>query len=168
MSTVIEKRVARVLDELNYDFTDFSIEAFAQFIGKRLGREILFIPLRMPPARFGAWIRDKDEPLEFIFYQQGLTSVHTIHILLHELGHLILGHPTAELGAADIKQILLGACQLPALSAQRFRKGLQQEEEAELMATLICEKVVKSRKITPDSSIEEGAEYLRAVLEAHG
>ena len=135
MGAEIENRVKGTLDDLNYDFTSFSIEAFANFIGQRLNREILFIPMKMPPARFGAWIRDKDDPCEFIFYQQGLTFVHTIHILLHELAHLILSHPTAELSTSDIEQILCGDRKLPALSAQRFSEKSQHEEEAELMAT---------------------------------
>lgn len=44
------------------------------------------------PGPFGVWfgLRDRD----LICYQQGTTAWHQEHIILHELGHVLSGHPS--------------------------------------------------------------------------
>src|SRR5512145_3018276 len=91
-------RAEDILTQINFDFHHFTISGFIEWVSQAKQREILTIPWKkMPPGMFGAWLSDADEPKEYIFFREDTPKIHQIHIQLHELAHLLCGHPTARI-----------------------------------------------------------------------
>ena len=61
-----------VLQELDFDFTEFTMDRFIAWIQEHTGREIRFVPWEMPPGLFGVWMSDADEPVEHIFIDNAI------------------------------------------------------------------------------------------------
>jgi len=93
----VKAHLINILDELGYDFSKFTIDGFAEWIAAWRGRPIEMVRIPLPPDMFGAWI--KSERTDYIFYDDGPFRVHSIHILLHELSHVLLNHKTIHVDA---------------------------------------------------------------------
>jgi hypothetical protein len=150
----------KILTGLRYDFRGFTIDQFVKWVGDTKGRQIHRIPWDMPAAMFGAWLSDEDEPREYIFYRREVPPVHQIHIQLHELAHLLLGHPTLRINRERIAASLRGQRTLPfaeyALHRSTTRSDV--EAEAETLASLIQEQVIRHSRLeqlTRDVSSDE-------------
>ncbi|MFJ5222559.1 hypothetical protein [Streptomyces sp. NPDC088400] len=65
------------------------VEELCRALGKRRGRPIDLRPVALEkPGPSGVWV---DFPqMDVIFYQQETTRLHQDHIILHEVGHLIV------------------------------------------------------------------------------
>jgi hypothetical protein len=48
------QRVKALLDELDYDFSSFTLEGFADWLAQRRRRQIVFVPKSMPASISGA------------------------------------------------------------------------------------------------------------------
>ncbi len=48
----LKTRMRELLNEIDYDFTDFTIEGFARWLEARRGRKIVFLPWTMPSPGF--------------------------------------------------------------------------------------------------------------------
>ena len=131
----------KVLGELQYDFRTFTIGDFISYISQTRQREIITIPWRMPPALFGAWLSDADEPKEYIFYRENVPVIHQIHIQLHELSHLLLGHPTLQINKTTIAKVLEGEALLPFADLPRLRSP--QKDDLELQAETLAGQIQK-------------------------
>lgn len=123
------------------------VRVLTQRLAATRGRKIQLLEYPLPvPGPFGMWYGLSDR--DVIWYQQGTAAWHQEHIILHELGHLLAGHPsdaevddemTAEIAAnppAGIDPRELGG------GASRRRRTCyddQREREAELTATTIQE-----------------------------
>ena len=144
-------RAEKVLGELQYDFRNFTIHDFVSFVSQLKRREIITIPWRMPPTLFGAWMSDEEESKEYIFYRDNVPTIHQIHIQLHELSHLLLGHPTLQINRKVIAQVLEGEAALPFADLPRLRSPQKDDFEiqAEALANLIQKKVIR------DSSLDQ-------------
>lgn len=140
------KKVATIFDEIvaAYDFADFSIEDFANWIAQSRKRPIEFWPLTGTAGRkenmmgFWAVICDTD----VIVYLQNTLPVHQLHIQLHELSHILCGHTTAEFDEWD--QLLLQP------EGVRMRKEYsgrspREEKEAEGLACLLFHEIQRHR-----------------------
>ncbi len=146
----IETRMKTVLDTLDFDFSRFTMDGFVAWIQARRGREIRFIPWNTPPGMFGAWISDADEPIEHVFIDKNVSPLHKVHIQLHELGHIICGHPTIRLSKVEMREMLLKATQVPTvLNEILFRASAEKEleQEAEMLAALIQHQVIGHERI---------------------
>ncbi|MER7406717.1 hypothetical protein ABT373_30670 [Streptomyces sp. NPDC000070] len=77
----------------------------------------------------GMWVATAQA--DYVLYEEQTSPMHQRHIILHEIGHMVCGHPSA----AGI--------------ALRMRYSDRQEQEAELMASLIMETAARS---SPPSS----------------
>lgn len=139
----------KVLAELHYDFRSFTIGDFVSHIGQARQREIITIPWRMPPALFGAWMSDADESKEYIFYRDNVPAIHQIHIQLHELSHLLLGHPTLQINRTLIAKVLEGEALLPFVGLPRLRSPQKDDLEiqAETLASLIQKQVIQNASL---------------------
>ena len=158
------------LDRLDYDFGHFTLEGFVRWLEEQRGRKILFIPWSLGAGISGAWISDADEPFEYVFYDAAAVGLHQAHIKLHELAHMICGHPTLRLGYREIKALLQGrlsesACLDPVLL--RSTHSTEMGMEAETLAALIQERALRFsalEELTAGvSSDEDIAEYMRAM-----
>jgi hypothetical protein len=137
-------KAASILRGLRFDFNAFTIDRFVGHIEGIRQRRIHRIPLKMPAAMFGAWISDGDDPEEWIFYRDDVPPIHQIHIQLHELAHLLLGHPTLTLTKEEMIAMVRGD-QGPAFSelvSLRSNATSSVEVEAETLASMIQEQVI--------------------------
>ena len=157
------------LKSLQYDFRSFTIDDFIAWIEKDRGRRILMIPWKMPASQFGAWMTDGEQPTEYIFYRNDVPKIHQVHIQLHELAHLLLGHPTLEITSNMLGKSWKGTEELPFPSLTRLRSDekSQIEAEAELLAGMIQEQVIRQselrRLLEGGSSNSDVAEYLQGL-----
>ena len=146
----IEARMKAVLGKLDFDFSRFTMDEFVAWIEARRGREISFIPWDMPPGMFGVWMSDADDPVEHVFIDKNAPSLHKVHIQLHELSHIICGHPTARLTKIEMQNLLLQAMQNPTVLNEvllRAPAKKELEQEAEMLAALIQYRVIEHERI---------------------
>jgi len=136
----VRHKCLSILDELNYDFTNFDINGFTNKIEFYLNRKIFFLELGIGKRDIlGAWITDFSEPHEYIMTRKDLLPpAYHLHIQCHELGHLLLQHDTLATSLNEIRNN-------PALIKQRLLKNenlrtVEQEVEAETMAYMILTK----------------------------
>lgn len=139
----------KTLEELNFDFTNFTIARFLHAIGEKKCREMIAIPWKMPPTMFGAWISDGDGPREYIFYRNDVLEAHQVHIQLHELSHFLLGHPTLKITRELIAEIVSGKTPLlfAGLPQLRSPRDDSVEIEAETLTNLIQQQIIRSSSI---------------------
>lgn len=129
-----------ILSGLEYDFAHFTIDGFTDCVAERLGRPIRSVPMLMPPGLFGAWI--KGPKAEYILYESPPPFVHSVHIRLHEMSHILLGHRTLEINAQGLACLSSDGAKAAAQSmirgAYRSSYGDKGEEcEAEELSYLI-------------------------------
>ena len=159
----------KALKELQYDFKAFSIRGLISHISEMKGREIITIPWVMPATVFGAWLSDDEEPEEYIFYRDNIPVIHQVHIQLHELSHLLLGHPTLRINRKKIAEVFEKKGSLPFTDLIRLRspKQAECEAQAEVLATLIQERVIQNSNmdqlLNDLSSEEKLANFLKTM-----
>ena len=161
-----EQIAAKRLRALGYNFRDFSIDDFVAWVEKSIERKIFFFPWEMPPGLFGAWLSDGEQPTEYIFYRSNAESLHQIHIQLHEVAHILLGHPTLKITKETLGQSWFGKTDLPFqdLILLRSEKITDYEIEAETLTNMIQEQVflhAEIRRLTDGVSFNSDiAKYL--------
>lgn len=120
-------------------------------------RPIVLVPLPMPASYpCGMWVAAEVEDL--IFYDTNTTSAHQEHIIMHELGHIICGHHGVGVPDDTNSKLLF-----PNLDPDIVRDMLMrttyddvQEQEAEIVAHLLAERVDHSlRPADQESATEE-------------
>ncbi len=137
----------KIIKELNFDFSTFTMHRFLCAVEEQKGREMITVPWNMPPTMFGAWISDGDEPREYIFYRNDVLMAHQLHIQLHELSHFLFGHPTLKVNRTMIADVVAGKTVLPFAELPQLRsynKSASFEVEAETLANLIQERVIQN------------------------
>jgi len=102
--------------------------------------------------------RDSDD---IILYDASSSGYHSEHIIMHELGHLLLSHdqdPAAHPIATDAIEELLDGFEPSAIRKVLGRVGYdsRQEADAELFASLVMS---ESRSLRPTSRLR--ATFLR-------
>lgn len=137
-------KAKKILKDLNFDFSTFTMDGFLQAVGQAKGREIIALPWEMPSTLFGAWISDDDQAAEYIFYRYNVPQVHQIHIQLHELSHFLFGHTTFKINREIISKVVAGTASLPFAESPLLRSpaSADLEIEAETLASLIQEQVI--------------------------
>lgn len=157
-SRTLRKYLGEELDEWDYDFSRFEIAEFIAWVEARRGRPIHVVPWRLPPELFGAWI--EDDSTDYIFFEDEPLHVHTVHILLHELCHILLGHRTVH--ARKQLRNLLNESGNPAEAQVMLRTMLrhnatdEQELEAETLSNLIQQRVYRQAGIAALSHAGDG------------
>jgi hypothetical protein len=137
-------KAQKILKELGFDFTTFTLDMFLHTVGERRGREIITIPWDMPPTFFGAWISDAEEAREYIFYRKQVSQIHQVHIQLHEVSHFLLRHPTLQINRKMISEAINGTASMPfgGVTQLRSPKFAEVEAEAETLTHLIQKTVI--------------------------
>jgi hypothetical protein len=135
---LLRYNVKRKLHQLKFDFSQFTMESFVRCVETVRGRDIVFVPTAFPAGYYGAWITAKDEPVEYVCYDQDLPQLHQAHVKLHELAHIICGHETLALSNCEMKKLLDSGGDLSAILCRSNElKSDRVEREAELMAAMI-------------------------------
>jgi hypothetical protein len=130
------------------------IAKLVEHLGARRNRPIVLMPIAMqgaePNSPYGIWIATAD--VDIIGYEANTSQHHQEHIIAHELGHMILCH--RGLAQADTNTMRL---LFPDLSPDLIRELLQrttyldaQEEEAEIMGSLLMANLVNGDARSPD------------------
>lgn len=131
----------------------FDLDEFCRQVETQRGRPL---KLRSLPADAlgdfcGLYVETQDADL--IFYPTSSSPMHQAHVIVHELMHLILGH--GERGP-DRRLAVDAASLLPDIDPALLRRALgrsgylsEQEEEAELTASIIIHGWPEPRTVTP-------------------
>jgi hypothetical protein len=128
--------------ELSYPF---DVQQFCRAVERRRGRPIALCPVENRAGPYGAWVAGPTA--DYVFYERQTSPLHQVHIILHELCHLLCGHQPVSVADAALRELLF-----PDLSPASVRGVLQRghgasddDREAELLASLILERVATSQ-----------------------
>jgi hypothetical protein len=133
-------RCAQVINGLNVPHP-FDLEKFRSQLERQRDRPLRLVPIQSEPdSPCGLWVAMAEA--DYIFYDAATSPLHQIHIIVHEIGHLLLDHR----GAAWITDALAGAL-MPDLDPALIRRTLGrtvyteiEEQEAETIATMLLER----------------------------
>lgn len=146
-SRELEKRIRRLLRSLDVQ-PPLSVPDLCTALARHRGRhiELRAFPLRAD-GPLGAWLETPQA--DVIVFQRETTAHHQDHIVLHELGHILADHPGPPGGA-------VWEALLPGLGADAIRRallrcsyGTKEEQEAELVATIVGEWAAILDHVTP-------------------
>jgi hypothetical protein len=149
----IEARMRALLAGIDYDFGQFTLEGFARWLEKRRGRKIIFLPFHFErPDVSGAWLAD--EAHDYVFYEtQDAPPLLQVHSQTHEMAHMLCGHSTVQIDAEGLALLLShfdtggAAGQVLSLRTARPGQGDEEEQEAEMLASLIQEQVLSHSRV---------------------
>jgi hypothetical protein len=119
----------------------FDLDLFRIELQRLRGRAIVFVPVKTTAkSPCGLWVNTLDT--DYVFFESSTSPLHQVHIALHELGHMLMGHRGI---APDSEEFLRKA--MPTLDPAAMKRVLGrtaftqvQEAEAESFATLVGEK----------------------------
>jgi len=120
----------------------FELSGFlARWSVRRAGRPVELLPLdvdQLPAGVCGLWIELSDR--DVVGFPADASRTHRDHIVLHEVGHMLAGHG-GGLGAAGPAALLpdLDPTMVRAVLGRSVYSDLQ-EQEAELIASMILER----------------------------
>ncbi|MCK2245321.1 MULTISPECIES: ImmA/IrrE family metallo-endopeptidase [unclassified Crossiella] len=124
----------------------FEVPLLVEALAARRGRPIELIPLAARPNTPCGVLAATDRA-DYVFYSVDTSPLHQEHILLHELGHLLCGHAGDGELHETVAQLLM-----PNLPVELVRRVLgrtgyaqEQEQEAELVASLIMHRARRAR-----------------------
>jgi hypothetical protein len=131
----------------------FDSGAFLDALAAKRGRRIELVPAPLAKdTPCGVLISTDDA--DYIYYAADTTPLHAEHILLHEVGHLVLDH------RADVFDEAVAGALLPNLSPNLIRRMLcrtiyssDNERQAELFASIVLQRAGRSvprAEVAPD------------------
>ncbi|WP_397560774.1 hypothetical protein [Spongiactinospora sp. 9N601] len=126
--------------------TPFDVRVLCATLAEERGRPIHLLPMTGNPGVQGLWVAT--ETADVIFYEDATTPPHQEHIILHELSHLLCDHyrvtdPAAELARALLPDLDPG---MVVRMLGRTSYTAIEEQEAELLATLIQQRARRPRR----------------------
>jgi hypothetical protein len=156
---VLRRRCEERLRELELP-APFDAATFCDALAERRGRPIVLQSVVARGGPFGFWVPTPNR--DYIFYERETSRWHQEHIVLHEACHMLWGHEPTSITDPDLAQLLV-----PNVAPETVRRMLQrraypeeQEHEAELLATLILERVggigasgVQRRRTEPNDPV---------------
>jgi hypothetical protein len=138
----------------------FDLNAFLDQLEADRGRPIELIPFSTtaPGKLCGIWVGT--DRLDLIYHEEATSLLHQDHIILHEIGHMVCNHTGAALSNTDqVRSLLLTDAVRSQVDTVLGRGAYTEveEQEAELVATLILERAARPAPTTravPTSSPE--------------
>jgi hypothetical protein len=143
----------------------FDIAELCAGMARGRGRPIRLLPMSLPPGGpCGMWIAGERE--DYIIYEATTSRAHREHIIMHEIGHLLCRHPAAprltdeqayavfpHLDPDMVRRVLA-----------RTRYSTDEEQEAEMIASLVLERAERAPTAPP--ATDPRASAILARLEA--
>lgn len=113
------------------------VQGLCEVIEAHMGRRIHLEPWPMARDMAGLWIANKTR--DYIFYAQDATPPHQEHIILHELAHILSGHPQMPIDPQLLQELFFPHLDRDAvhLALSRSCYDDSREREAEVLASLI-------------------------------
>jgi hypothetical protein len=138
----------------------FSAKAFCDQLAARRGRPILLQPIASQAGPWGLWVATSST--DYIFYERETSPLHQEHIILHEACHILCAHHATPIAEAELPRLLFpGLCpETVQRVLQRTTYSTRDEREAELLASLILERVTRTESATPGRSDSQTARLL--------
>lgn len=119
----------------------FDLEGFCGALVTRRGRPLSLRPVTARLGPYGMWAATPTT--DYIFYEEKTSPLHRLHIILHELSHIICEHRPVP-----VDELAIPADLFPNLRSETIRLLLQrtvystdEEREAELLATLLLTRI---------------------------
>lgn len=116
----------------------FTAEELCRRIAAVRNRPLDLLPLptpTVPGTPSGMWLMT--ETRDYIFYDSQTSLPHQEHIILHEIGHMLCGHEKGQLDAHLYRNFDATDPNMFHRAFARIRYTNRQEQEAELVATII-------------------------------
>lgn len=108
-------------------------------------------------------IRVETNTAEVLFFEKGTSPLHQMHILAHEISHIVCDHPgSLSLDGDGTDGLGLDPTLIRRMSG-RTAYTTADEREAEVMATLIRQRIYRDRMMPP-SRPSKGAERWEALF----
>lgn len=133
-----------------------SLDTLVTEVQRRRSRQLTIETAPAPhgSAPSGLWLRSHHR--DRIVVSEGVSETHRCHIILHELGHMLLGH-TTECGtalASSSREALLSHLSDDLINFILHRRTYENtdETEAELFATLVGVKLLRNRSFPMDQT----------------
>jgi IrrE N-terminal-like domain len=123
----------------------FDVRVLISRVAAQRNRPIRLVPMSGGDGGvLGLWVATRSG--DIIFYEQNTTPPHQEHIILHELSHVLCNHYPAQLSTTEHMRILLPDLD-PAMVQRILGRTTYlavEEQEAELMATLIRQRAQRA------------------------
>src|SRR5581483_197463 len=164
---VLRTRCEARLGELQLPIP-FDVQQFCHSIGERRSRPILLHSIDSPAGPCGTWLAAPAS--DHIFYERQTSPLHQEHIILHEISHLLCGHRGGSVSDGELRDLLLPDLRPEMVESVLRRRayGTDDKQEAELLASLILERVARTRSpraAAPDAETASLLHRLHASLE---
>jgi hypothetical protein len=152
----------RCLAELSTLFIPrpFSLEEFRAALEGQRSRPLNLVPTSTAPACTGVWLATAKA--DYIFYERRAAPLLQVHIVGHEVGHMLFGHAGPPATQDDLARLLF-----PHLAPGLVRSMLArsdytraEEQEAEMFASLLLEQIAPD--LLPSAPVAAVAALRRA------
>ncbi|GAA2240620.1 MULTISPECIES: hypothetical protein [Kitasatospora] len=135
----LRKRCVDVVAQIEFP-SPFSINTLVDSVERRRGRQISLVPMPLavrPESPCGLWVATDD--VDYVLYTEATSTAHREHIVMHELGHMLLEHGSTEADQAEVARLLMPTLDPRFVQAVLARSVYTSQEEraAELVASLI-------------------------------
>lgn len=99
-------------------------------------------------------IRVETDTADYLFYEEGTSTLHQRHILAHEISHIVCDHPgSISLDDGSAPGVGLDPTLIRRMSG-RTSYSSDDEREAELMATVIRQHMYRGHELPPSRPSE--------------
>ena len=114
-------------------------------VQRHRGRPLILTPMVTGAGwPSGMWV--EAEHADLVLFDAATSALHTVDIIAHEIGHMVLGHEGVVTGSAAASRFRRLSATDPA-AAVRWRTGFadRDEHEAEVFATMVCARIADYR-----------------------
>lgn len=132
----------------------FDLEILCRSVGERRGKPILLMPTAMVFGNLcGLWLGTAKA--DYVFFEENTSRLHQQHIVCHELGHILRQHPVKKTLGAEIARALAPDVEPGEVQRVLGREAYSDEHEfeAELIATLVLQRVSRPRVVDTPTSL---------------
>jgi hypothetical protein len=119
----------------------FDIEVFCRALGARRGRRIVLCPMDTWTGPCGLWVAT--DTTDYFLYERATSRLHQDLIVLHEVGHVVCEHRCAELLDGEMAGVLGLDPELVSRVLGRMAYSSDEEQEAEVLASLVLVRAVR-------------------------
>jgi hypothetical protein len=150
----------------------FRLEDLGQRLGKQLGRPVFFVTASLPPSAPSGVVLRTDEGL-LVVADACTTPMHRVHIWLHEIAHILLGHVGPEANDASRQLRRLFPSLPPDVLAHVLTRtscaDRKEEVDAETLAAVALQQISSWRRVEQPTDVPPAlAETLRRFQDTLG
>jgi hypothetical protein len=118
----------------------FDLERFCALLAERRGRPLHVRPVAAGLGPHGFWAATTSA--DYVFYAEETSPLHRLHIILHELAHIVCAHRPPRLEDVPFPTDLFSDLdpETVRLLLQRAAYSTEEEREAEVLATMLLER----------------------------